>query len=62
MTNITQISDSSGKPLEWLARGLEAALKKKGGGDRVMITLNRAEAMDVVRMIDERNGDGDRTG
>lgn len=63
MSNIRNLPrKGNGKPLDWLARGLEAALRNDYEGERVMITLDRQEAIDVVRMIDERNGDADRTG
>lgn len=64
MTNVRSLHtpDKHGKPLDWLARGLEAALKNDSGSERLMITLDRAEAIDIVRMIDERNGDEGKTG
>lgn len=57
MSNLTHLNDhrKPSKPLDWLARGIEAALANKLTGESVMITIDRAEAINLVRTIDEAN-------
>lgn len=64
MSNIKSLHslDHHGPALAWLARGLEAALRNNVTSEHVMVTIGRTDAIDMIRLIDERNGDADRTG
>lgn len=50
-----------GKPLDWLAKALWAKMKNSNE-QSVAIYISRDDAQVLARMIDESNGDAERTG
>jgi hypothetical protein len=60
VTELRLMGDAS-KPMDWLARGLEEALRR-GTEQSVAVYVSRDDAMRLIRMIDEANGDADKTG
>jgi hypothetical protein len=60
VTALRPIGDP-GKPLDWLAKALWAKMRN-GNDQSVAIYVSREDAQTLARMIDEANGDADRTG
>lgn len=48
--------------LDWLARALEACLKNDSTSEAVVIALDRADAVQLVLMIDRINEGGRKDG